>query len=378
MISLIIASTLAMIFAFPASGIDQEAPIMGCDRIDCPKAPGTNFNECRVVDREFNHIGLATVKNSLSKNFTWAVGVHNTRVDPVGGDPFMAYERNFFFGSPGEVNLPEGVAESSFFGGCALFFTNVSKSVDFQGNGPLDNSGTCEDAMSPGCVAALSNQAVSAVGPAKDQSSVGGLCQTLRKSIADNLVSECSRFAIGNNWAGLEVRGKYLLYGNSLSFPNKEKPHKRLRTCFVLHFYSVSSFDIKWSRLISKLKIALTGKDAERSVAEIENSNSNCYPTFPKTNSLGRVAAFNRSGTGLSQDFVPNMYGITPILTVFFPVGNISQKSLLQKAEAELTCLKVVGSMELSDSGRENGSAPAKFGSDRLVLLMALLLFILA
>lgn len=104
-------------------------------------------------------------------------------------------------------------------------------------------------------------------------------------------------------------------------------------------------------------KTELTGPNAPKPLTEAENATSNCHPTLPRSNSLTRVAAFNVSATSRESSIHDNVYAITPILTVFFPMAAGSGAPVLRQPEAHLTCLKVLGGTQADDNGRGESGA---------------------
>lgn len=127
-----------------------------------------------------------------------------------------------------------------------------------------------------------------------------------------------------------------------------------------------------------RIKIDLSGSDAPKPITEAENSTSNCYPTLPKSNSLTRVAAFNTSSTTkINDETVGIVYGITPILTVFFSENALASASRpLLQPQAQLTCLKVVDKTDATDAtindGAGDGSAAELVLAPRAIIALAL------
>ncbi|OCL05721.1 hypothetical protein AOQ84DRAFT_390683 [Glonium stellatum] len=273
--------------------IDLGAPIVGCAEVDCPTTASTNETsaDCRVADHTFTAIGLSNFQpptNISSDDFTWTEGIETyDNLDP-SIDFDRIFERNFYLGTPPAF----AQSNSSRYGFCALFFTQVTNDVKFDSS-PIETAvGTCDEAMTQNCVNSLLEQAVSAAASFANQNS-DEACGNLLSNFQNNLSSACPQFATGDNWQGLAVK-------------------------------------------------TLTGPDAPTPLTEAQNATTNCYPTLPKSNLLTRVAAFNTSGTALQNSTVANFYRITPILTLFYPTDGDGD-AVLQKPEALFTCLKVTG-----------------------------------
>lgn len=105
-------------------------------------------------------------------------------------------------GSPQGFDLLKN-ASASGYGACALFFTNVTNSVKFDGGNIETAVGTCNDALSSDCVNALLKQATDVA----SNSSTPDMCETLLSEFTTNRVPQCSSFATGDRWQDLKVQG---------------------------------------------------------------------------------------------------------------------------------------------------------------------------
>ncbi len=193
-----ILKTLTILLHVPnIRAVDLGAPIVGCSEVDCPTAATTTSASCRVADNTLTAIGLANFQTSFAKDpFTWTLGVEN--YDNTISN--RIYERNFYLGSPQGVNL-----NTTNAGACALFFTRVTDQVKFDGNNSATLVGTCNDALNADCVNALlaqATEAASSFGTFSDAEA----CERLQSDFTSRLVSQCTQFATGNNWQGVEVR----------------------------------------------------------------------------------------------------------------------------------------------------------------------------
>lgn len=186
--------------------IDLGEPIVGCTAVDCPSGPNSTSADCRVADRTTTVVGLANFDTSLVKDdFTWSQGVATyDNVDP-NVDNDRVYEKNFYLGLPQGFDLTANATKSGY-SACALFFTNVSDEVKFNGDDPATTFGTCNDALTADCVNALLKQATDAAGSVNGTSQRNA-CTNLQSVITDQLVPQCTKYANGTRWQGLEVRG---------------------------------------------------------------------------------------------------------------------------------------------------------------------------
>lgn len=188
----------------PVLAIDLGAPIVGCSEVDCPTSGNTTAAECKVADRTLSLIGLASFKTPVATDdFTWTEGIQAyDNVDPKI-DFDRIYEKSFYLGTPQGFDLIED-ATASNYGACALFFTTVADSIEFNGGKNETSVGTCSDALTSSCVDALLKQATDA---ARSNLSTAESCKILLSEFTNNLVPECFRIATGDKWAGLKVQG---------------------------------------------------------------------------------------------------------------------------------------------------------------------------
>lgn len=121
---------------------------------------------------------------------------------------------------------------------------------------------------------------------------------------------------------------------------------------------------------IKTLFTALTGPDAPKPITGTQNSTSNCHPTLPQSNLLSLIASINTTSTALASDILANLYGITPILTVFFPQSNASDSAILKQAEAQLTCLKSVGDLGAPNATSDNGQGTKAQQNEAMIMGM--------
>lgn len=210
-----IEAVLALVlFTSSAISTNLGAPLVGCSEVDCPTATNSTSADCRVVDRSFSAIGLASFNVSLDNDenhtFTWTEGLEAyDDVNPsVGYD--RVYEKNFYLGSPQGFDLPSSGSSPGEFRACALFFTQTTDMVSFEGDNIETSVGTCTDAFNANCVNAVVAQARDLVA-SLGRSSSADVCERLLSEFKDNLASQCSQFTTGDSWQGLEVRGEHIL-----------------------------------------------------------------------------------------------------------------------------------------------------------------------
>lgn len=204
-----IAVTLSLLRVASVLAIDLGAPIVGCSEVDCPTSINTTSAECRVVDRTTTLIGLANFDSSVADDdFTWTQGIQVYDDVDSKADFDRVYEKNFYLGTPKGFDLVKDAASSNY-DACALFFTKVTNLVTFNGENNDTSVGTCNDALNSDCVNALLKQATDVAGSASSASSTSELCKALLSDFTNNLASQCPRFATGDKWQGLEVKGMF-------------------------------------------------------------------------------------------------------------------------------------------------------------------------
>lgn len=204
--------------------IDLGVPIAGCAEVDCPSSGNSTSADCQVADRSTVVIGLANLDVPLGEDFTWTQGIEVYDNFDSDGSSKRVFEKNFYLGSPQGFNLTAN-ATNSGYGACALFFTQLSDKVAFDGDNIVQATGTCNDALNEDCVNALTTLATHAASlPSSiiDNSSTQDICRTLQRSLINNMPSECITFSNGDKWQGLEVQGMV----ESQSFAkNKKSSH---------------------------------------------------------------------------------------------------------------------------------------------------------
>ncbi|PVH88140.1 hypothetical protein DL98DRAFT_525403 [Cadophora sp. DSE1049] len=311
-----IIAILTLLHICQTLGQTLPSNIIGCAALPCPD-DAAGDSQCTVVDKTFSNVGLSRipVTSQTLTGISWTEGVS---VIDSNDTTSRTFEKAFYLGVPPKTNL-------TGTGACAVFFNQVSKKVVFDNQDVEEAQGTCQEALNSQCVSALVDRAekVDVVGLGSADA-----CTKLDASFKETVDSACTVFANGNIWSGLSV-----------------KP--------------------------------LTGTQAATPITESQNGTSNCWPIVPREYDLSLVASTKSSGDFLIETESMNFFGITPILTLFYP-GN---GTLITKAEAQMTCMKSVGpsaSKNATKNGSDKGSAGSVYGPSVVALATILSLSILA
>jgi hypothetical protein len=181
---------------------ELEATIVGCAAVDCPIVENSTETDCQVVDYDFRAIGLSRIpfeEDSPLRGLSWVKGVNQESLvtDNNNNDMTTLFHQRFYLGTPGDLDI-EGTRA------CAVFFNHVSDEVQFDDTS-LDGQGTCAEALSEPCVAALSERARSID---YDGLSIQEACSRVQAEFSGNMDEECIRYAGTSNWADVEARGE--------------------------------------------------------------------------------------------------------------------------------------------------------------------------
>lgn len=271
-----------------------SAQLVGCeDGINCPQ------DRCIVGNTTNAILGVTSFDSAISPDgpITWAVGSSATQSPTnLTEDLFV---KSFYLGTLPTLQLTNTTA----FSGCALFFEGISKNLPLKYTTEY-NTVTCNEVLQASCVNDLLSQATQQVqslagSPSATNSS---LCKALQSALQTAPPISCPP-AIGGSWGTVVAR--------EITGLNAPDP-VTLSTCHPS-----------------------TGVDNYR-IALIETQSLNAYPNF-------------------ADSLMSYIYGITPVLTVFYDQGG--ESTLLHEPEAHLSCMKVV------DGG---AAVPFKGGADRL------------
>lgn len=278
--------------------------IVGCAEVDCPTASGSTAAECKLDDKTFSMIGLAKIDTNETalEGLSWVEGVAVS--DSDGGN--RTFDKSFYLGTPSNFSL-DGT------GACALFFTHVSDRVMFgeKSDDVSTTQGTCAEALSDDCVEALISHAegFNVTGDSTNEDT----CKKLQKDFEDNFDKACGSFADGKTWVNL----KYT---------------------------------------------TLSGSGGVEPISAENKTSSECWPIVPKADNLSFVRSIETTGDYLADTLSEEYYGITPILTFFFP----GDSKLVSKTTAQLTCMKTIGTSDGTNSTQSDGSKDQNNGSGSL------------
>ncbi|KAK8087526.1 hypothetical protein PG997_002487 [Apiospora hydei] len=76
-------------------------------------------------------------------------------------------------------------------------------------------------------------------------------------------------------------------------------------------------------------------------ITEAQNGSSDCWPVLPKNDGLAVIADFTVKGGYDSEALNQIMFGVTPVLTVFFENN--------QTTTSQMTCVKVIEDVEVKE-----------------------------
>ncbi|KAK4101896.1 hypothetical protein N658DRAFT_485766 [Parathielavia hyrcaniae] len=278
----------AMLAAVTDVAADNDIPsYLSYFDVASPLSARSTSATCMVNNRTFTAVGIANLEspNDALNGLSWVIGAGAEDVNSTDSEaPERRFEQSFYLGSPRGFEF-EGT------GACALFFTQVSDEVHFNGDAdPRVSKGTCSDAMTDDCISALVDRAKKVD---LDGLSGAAACERLQQDFADNFDSACAAFApaSSSSWSGITAK-------------------------------------------------ALSGEGSPRPISEQLNAVLDCWPVLPTADDLRLVESTNNTGDLDESTLVENFFSVTPILTVFFP-GN-GGNSLVSQAEAQLSCLKAV------------------------------------
>ncbi|RYP63363.1 hypothetical protein DL769_006978 [Monosporascus sp. CRB-8-3] len=284
---------------------DSEKTIYGCVDVGCPASTQDSANDnCTVAGRSFPYVGITRIPTG-GEALTGLTWSKGFNITDNGERMFGS---SYYLGSPPDLDL-------SNTGACAIFFHGVSGSISFETDPPNDETtqGTCSDAMGAACVDALTARARNLdIG---DGTSAEEVCARLRDDLEENMDDACARIA-GGSWSNLTT-------------------------------------------------VALTGNGAPEPITSQQNASSNCWPLTEKQDDLTLVSDYQVPGGDLVDDVYEAQWAITPILTLFYPNG---EGSLVDAADASLSCVKVMGPALASVDTMSNGTADSEGGAASLAI----------
>ncbi|OQU93655.1 hypothetical protein CLAIMM_00137 [Cladophialophora immunda] len=260
------------------------AQVVGCEAVDCP-ADG-----CVVGNTTNLELGIANfTSGSLSPDqpLSWTVGIADIPHHNAVNDTWL---RSYYLGTPPSLDL-----DQSGISGCALFFED-SGTFQFNISAPETSIGTCQDALTTKCVddlvARVANITATLSSDAATNANQSTLCSQLGPALKADLPASCM------GPVGLEL-------------------------------------------------VPIVAKDLTGSSSALQPvQQTNCTLT---TGGSGYNVGLVTTESYHQQDFAEVytsgfIFGVTPILTLFYPTpsqpGNSS--TALQEPEVHLTCVKIV------------------------------------
>ncbi|KAF4159491.1 hypothetical protein CNMCM6936_006270 [Aspergillus lentulus] len=203
--------------------------LVGCGTLEC---------DCQVENRTLSALGQASFNSSYIGNgtmpLTWTLGLQETQ-DP-DRPSIDLIDRSFYLGLPQNVSLSNTTA----FGGCALFFTDMTTLLKFKFVDP--ENGTCPDIMGADCVRDLISLAKQEASPDSSMSKnqtldTEGFCRELAVALYDKTPRSCNPLWLGRSQESIHV--------DALTGPSASRPIADLRACRPTtgKNYSVSMVD---------------------------------------------------------------------------------------------------------------------------------------
>ncbi|KAI0882235.1 uncharacterized protein GGS22DRAFT_195974 [Annulohypoxylon maeteangense] len=289
---------------------DLKQTIVGCVELECPPSSKDTANDnCTIADTgSFPYVGLTRISSNSSSplsSLSWVKGVNITS-SSTSTVP-RTFHSSFFLGAPPTLSVN---ASSSATGACAVFLRGAEAWDMAFGEEVVKETaqGTCADAMGVSCVDALVGRAKERIegyygGSGDVPASNADACERLRRDLLNSTLDACMAVSRGS-----------------------------------------------WTNFTA---VALTGNDGPEPISQRENSSTTCWPITPKKDSLSLVAEFTQVGSDLVADAEKAFWAITPILTIFFPIGNGTATDTI---DASLSCVKAMGPARASVDTMNNGT----------------------
>jgi hypothetical protein len=192
---MVVLYTLLMVLSIASA----TGELVGCGTLEC---------DCQVENRTLSALGQASFNSSYIGNgtmpLTWTLGLQETQ-DP-DRPSIDLIDRSFYLGLPQNVSLSDTTA----FGGCALFFTDMTTLFQFKFVDP--ENATCPDIMGAGCVRDLISLAKQEASPDSSMSKnqtldTEGFCRELAVALYDKAPKSCDPLWLGRSQEGIHVDG---------------------------------------------------------------------------------------------------------------------------------------------------------------------------
>ncbi|KAI0015967.1 hypothetical protein F4780DRAFT_761497 [Xylariomycetidae sp. FL0641] len=290
-------SALAAAFGAAHAQESLSQTIVGCAEVGCPAdQDGVNDN-CTIAGSSYPNVGLTRIGagDAALAGLSWLEGFNSTTPDDGGDDRTL--HRSYYLATPPDVSLDDGT------GACAVFLHGIAPGLSFV-NAPkysqadnetvlAETEGTCADAMGDSCVQALLDRAKKVAEGLGEKASSAEACQQLQSELEDNFDDECLPLG-ASSWRNLTAT-------------------------------------------------PLTGGgkngDGPITIAGQANASTTCWPVDDKSDGLALVHDYAEDASLYAENLEDAAWGITPILTVFFP-GN---GSLVESVDASMSCIKAMG-----------------------------------
>ena len=183
--------------------------IDGCSTFNCPRDSYGTSTFCPLGNITASVIGTTNFTTDLlpSTPFTWTT-TFSPNHPPNLKNTSALYQRGYYLGVPNSFNANTIFANAM---GCALFFDGISSKLRFPAfNDSQISEGTCEDALSVGCVADLQMQVrIFLESYTASMGAGSAMCNDLSLALQSRLPTSCKHLN-GNSWGEVHARGKLL------------------------------------------------------------------------------------------------------------------------------------------------------------------------
>ncbi|GIJ85148.1 hypothetical protein Asppvi_004004 [Aspergillus pseudoviridinutans] len=253
--------------------------LFGCGTLKC---------DCEIENRTLSALGQASFNSSYINNgtmpLTWTIGLQETQ-DPDQRSKDLI-DQSFYLDLPQNISLSDTTA----FGGCALFFTDMTTLLKFKFTDP--EHGTCQDIIGTDCVQDMISLAKQEASPDSSMSNNRTLdteefCRDLAVALYTHTPKSCPL------WLG---RSQESIHVDVLTGPSASRPIEDLRSC---------------------------------------------RPTTGKNYSVSMVESYRTAVPYGTPELNATLHGLTPVMTVFYPNSSSSQRDM--PVDVHFTCLTVAG-----------------------------------
>ncbi|KAE8387862.1 hypothetical protein BDV23DRAFT_185867 [Aspergillus alliaceus] len=311
-------TAVALFLALATSTLaDDKLPndLVGCNEVSCTKHNA--HDRCIVGDHSFLGIGLARIPDipSSLEGLSLIKGVNVTT--GLNGKDNVRETRPFrsvyYLGAPSKLKTKD-------LAGCAVIF-NDTPSKRFDGPEVHGQDPSGEDRNST------------------DTRAAHGTCpDVIEQKCIDKLTERASNGVYnGKDDACAALERELKKRGNGRGLGN----------------FTVTSFG---------------------NLTAVSNSSSPCWPILPKSDNLAEITVQTAFGNYSANALTQQAYKVTPVLTVFYSDGN---RSLVDRASSQMTCLKVVTDENPNDAPDGSDSSAAGLKGSWFVAGMAVLMTVI-